>query len=108
MGCRYLYCNYCFSQSPARLNVVRAGIVNDTYYLTHITVVDVVNGRLSDNMTVVISDSIISDIGPTRKIKRRGKAKVINCKGKYIISRSLGYACPFGQRNIFCFARVYC
>jgi len=58
---------------------------NRTYYLTHITVIDVIKGITLTNMTVAITDSIISDLGPTGEITIPRKAKVTDCKGKYII-----------------------
>jgi hypothetical protein len=65
----------CFSQAGS----------NKTYYLTHITVIDVSNGTTLPDMTVVITDSVISAVVSTEKVKIPGKAKVINCKGKYIL-----------------------
>lgn len=64
----------CFSQPAPK-----------TYYLTHITVVDVIKGNTSSDMTIAVTGSSISAVGSTGKIKIPGNAKVINCKGKFVI-----------------------
>lgn len=64
----------CFSQ--ARSN---------TYYLTHISVIDVVQGNILTDRTVAITDSLISAVRSVRDISIPRNAKVINCKGKYLI-----------------------
>ena len=65
----------CFSQSPS----------NKTYYLAHITVIDVIKGNTLPGMTIAITDSIITAVGPGDEITIPRKANVINCKGKYIV-----------------------
>ncbi len=54
-------------------------------YLTNITIVDVKNGKTLTDMTVVITDSIISAIGSSTEIKIPTNANVFNCDGKFII-----------------------
>lgn len=56
-----------------------------TYYLTHIRIVDVINGNVLPDMTVAITDSNISVIGTAREIRIPAGAKVINCNGKFIL-----------------------
>lgn len=56
-----------------------------TTCLTHVEIVDVINGIKSPNMTVIITDSLITEIGASEKIKIPRKSKVINCKGKFLI-----------------------
>ncbi|HLF33074.1 MAG TPA: amidohydrolase family protein [Cyclobacteriaceae bacterium] len=56
-----------------------------TYYLTHLTVIDVIEGKTLRDITVAISDSIISAVGSASEINIPGNAKVINCNGKYIL-----------------------
>lgn len=65
----------CFSQHRS----------NRTYYLTHITVIDVIKGNILHDMTIAIADSIISAVGSTGQIHIPRQAKIINCKGKYIL-----------------------
>jgi hypothetical protein len=67
------------------ISCVSQQALNKSYYLTHITVVDVVNGKNLPDMTVVITDSFISAVGSARDISIPRKATVINCRGKYII-----------------------
>ena len=56
-----------------------------TYYLTHITIVDVTKGAMLNDMTIVIVDSTISAIGSDGEINIPRKAKVISCKGKFMV-----------------------
>ncbi|SDQ10577.1 Imidazolonepropionase [Chryseobacterium soldanellicola] len=62
--------------------------VNKIYaqtYIQNVTVVDVVNQKLITDQTVFIDKNIISDIKPSKKIKIRNDAKIINGEGKYLI-----------------------
>ena len=56
-----------------------------TYYLTHITVVDVVKGVNMPDMTVAVTGSVISAIASASEIRIPRNAKVTDCKGKFII-----------------------
>jgi predicted amidohydrolase len=64
----------CISQRPST-----------DYYLTHITMVDVTKGILLKDMTVVVSDSIISAVSSTNETEIPRNAKVIKCSGKFLI-----------------------
>jgi imidazolonepropionase-like amidohydrolase len=54
-------------------------------YITHVTIVDVVNQKLLPAQTVVIKNGIISNILPSQKIKIPAGATVIDGKGKYLM-----------------------
>lgn len=64
----------CFNQTVA-----------NTYYLEHIAIVDVLKGSLLPDRTITVSDSMISAVVPSGKMDLPGGAKVINCRGKFII-----------------------
>jgi len=54
-------------------------------YIKNVTVVDVVKSRLIPDETVIITGNIISDIGPSKKIKIPADAKVIDGTGKFLM-----------------------
>jgi imidazolonepropionase-like amidohydrolase len=53
--------------------------------LTHVTVIDVAGGLTSPDMTVVITDDRISDLGEAKKVSVPPGAKVLNATGKFLI-----------------------
>ncbi|HEX9596004.1 MAG TPA: hypothetical protein VF982_03935, partial [Anaerolineales bacterium] len=53
--------------------------------LTHVTVIDVAGGPPKPDMTVVITDDRISDIGEAKKVSVPPGAKVVNAAGKFLI-----------------------
>ena len=53
--------------------------------LENIDVIDVDNGRISNNLTVVIKDSIIHFIGAKWKISKLINVEFIDCSGKYLL-----------------------
>ena len=53
--------------------------------LTHVTVIDVTGGWAQEDMTVVVSDSLITALGPAPHIAVPQGARVIDGRGKYII-----------------------
>lgn len=56
-----------------------------TWYLVDIAVVDVIRGKIIPHMTVAITDSMITAIAPRKAFTIAHNAKVINCKGKFLI-----------------------
>jgi imidazolonepropionase-like amidohydrolase len=67
--------SYCFSQSGS----------GKTYYLAHVAIIDVISGKTFPDMTIAVSDSMITAVVSTDDFSIPGNAKVINCKGKYIL-----------------------
>lgn len=55
------------------------------YYLTHIAVIDVTKGKTLYNMTIGITDTVITAVGSYGEITIPRNAKVINCRGKFIL-----------------------
>jgi Amidohydrolase family len=53
--------------------------------LTHVTVIDVTGGRAQEDMTVVVSDNLITALEPAPHIAVPQGARVIDGRGKYII-----------------------
>jgi hypothetical protein len=53
--------------------------------LTHVTVIDVAGGPPKPDMTVVITDDRISDIGEAKNVSVPPGAKVVNAAGKFLI-----------------------
>ncbi|EJL74444.1 amidohydrolase family protein [Chryseobacterium populi] len=54
-------------------------------YIQNVTVVDVINKKLIPDQTIVISQNIISDIKPAKKIKIPQNADIINGNGKFLM-----------------------
>lgn len=53
-------------------------------YITNVTIVDVENHKLIPNQTVTITNDLISNIQPAKKVKIQESAKVIDGTGKYL------------------------
>lgn len=53
--------------------------------ITDVNVIDVRNGRVQANQTVLISGNRISRIGASRRIRVSGDARVVNATGLYLI-----------------------
>lgn len=51
----------------------------------HVNVIDATGASLQTNMTVVIRNSRIYALGKTRRFKYRGKARIIDATGKFLI-----------------------
>ena len=66
-------------------NKILAQTDNETVFLTHINIIDVLKGISVPDMGIIISDHKISRIVPSDKIKVPDNVRVLNCKGKYII-----------------------
>ncbi|WP_158267625.1 amidohydrolase family protein [Adhaeribacter arboris] len=56
-----------------------------TYYLTHITVIDVIQGNSLPDRTVAITDSMITALGAAEEIFIPRQAQIINCQGKFLL-----------------------
>jgi imidazolonepropionase-like amidohydrolase len=52
---------------------------------THVSVVNVISGKVDSNQTVVITNGRISATGPFKKIKIPANASVIDASGKYLM-----------------------
>jgi imidazolonepropionase-like amidohydrolase len=53
--------------------------------LTHVTVIDVTGGRAQEDMTVVVSDNLITALGLAPNITVPPGTRVIDGRGKYVI-----------------------
>ena len=54
-------------------------------YITNTTIVDVENRKLIPNQTITITDDLISNIQPHKKVKLPENASIIDGAGKYLI-----------------------
>src|ERR1044072_7404617 len=52
---------------------------------THVSVVNVISGKVDSNQTVVITNGRISATGPFKKIKVPANTSVIDASGKYLM-----------------------
>jgi len=57
----------------------------DTIAITDVTIIDVVDGTISNNMTLIIEGNIISEIGATIAVEILKHAKIVRATGKYVI-----------------------
>jgi imidazolonepropionase-like amidohydrolase len=57
----------------------------ESLVLTQVTVIDVAGGQTRPDMTVVIRDDRISEIGDAKKVSVPPGAKVVNAAGKFLI-----------------------
>jgi dienelactone hydrolase len=55
------------------------------FAFTHVTVIDVANGRSAPDMTVVVSDRRISAIGRTKTVSIPKDGRVVGARGKFLI-----------------------
>lgn len=62
-----------------------ARIPERTFALTHVTVIDATGGPPLQNMTIVVRDKRIFDLGSSDKVQLRGMTSVIDGKGKFLI-----------------------
>lgn len=53
--------------------------------ITHVMVVDVINGEIKPDQTVLIENGLIRVIGPSDKISVPSSSKVVEATGKYLI-----------------------
>jgi hypothetical protein len=56
-----------------------------TFAFTHVAVIDVVNGRATPDMTVIVSDRRITAVGKSGTLRPPTEAEVINANGKFLI-----------------------
>ena len=59
--------------------------VPESLYITHVTVINVGNGKEAQNQTVLISGNRISEVNDSGKVRIAAGAKVVNGTGKYLI-----------------------
>ena len=57
----------------------------ESLYITHVTVINVGNGKEAQNQTVLISGNRISEVNDSGKVRIAAGAKVVNGTGKYLI-----------------------
>jgi imidazolonepropionase-like amidohydrolase len=55
-------------------------------YITHVTVIDTETGKEAPDRTVIISGDRISEVRNSKDVKPASGAKVVDGKGKYLIS----------------------
>ncbi len=53
--------------------------------ITNASIIDVINGHVSNNMTIIVNDSIISRIAKSDEIKTSEYMRIIDASGKYVI-----------------------
>src|SRR5438477_383618 len=70
--------------SVATSKAVRGQTARATVF-THVTVVDVVTGRLLDDQTVVVSGNRISEMGAASKVKVPPSALAVDGRGEFLI-----------------------
>jgi imidazolonepropionase-like amidohydrolase len=58
---------------------------NATLAITHVNVIDATGGPLQPDMTVIVTDGHIADLGKSGAVKAPADAKVVNAAGKYLI-----------------------
>ena len=76
----------CLQRVRARLRKVNdQDLQHEPLVLTQITIIDVAGGPAKPDMTVVIRDDRISDIGEAKKVSVPPGAKVVNAAGKFLI-----------------------
>jgi adenine deaminase len=51
----------------------------------HVAVVDVRSGQITPDMTVLLSNNRISQIGPSKIVHMPQNARIIDARGKYLI-----------------------
>jgi len=56
-----------------------------TIAITGVNIIDMVDGTVSSNMTIIIKENVISEIGLTEKLEPPKQAKILNASGKYAI-----------------------
>jgi len=54
-------------------------------YISNVTVIDVEKGKIVPGQTVTITGKLISDIGPSKKVKIPANATVIDGSGKFLM-----------------------
>jgi len=57
----------------------------NTIAITNADIIDMVDGHISNNMTIIVQDNIIFKIAPSNELKIPENATIINAAGKYII-----------------------
>jgi imidazolonepropionase-like amidohydrolase len=58
---------------------------NATLAFTHVNVIDATGGPLQPDMTVIVRDGHIADLGKSDALQAPADAKVVNAAGKYLI-----------------------
>ncbi len=53
--------------------------------ITNVSIIDVVDGKVSEDMTIVVQGNVITRIGRGKELKPPKHAKAIDAEGKYII-----------------------
>jgi hypothetical protein len=59
--------------------------VDDSYAITHVNIINVVDGSIATNMTLLSRNGVITDIQPTQDLHLPVGYKEISAKGKFII-----------------------
>jgi len=58
---------------------------NNLIVVTNTSLIDMNNGQVSEGMTLIIKNGIITTIGKSNKIEPSSEAKIVNGTGKYVI-----------------------
>jgi imidazolonepropionase-like amidohydrolase len=58
---------------------------NGTLAFTHVNVIDATGGPVQPDMTVIVRDGRIADMGKSGAVKAPADAKIVNAAGKYLI-----------------------
>jgi hypothetical protein len=53
--------------------------------IVNVNIIEVEDGTVLENRTIIIKDNYITEIGPSNKLKHQKQVRIINGKGKYII-----------------------
>src|SRR5215471_19594966 len=67
------------------LLIIITSFLHAQTYITHVNLVDVINMKIDDDETVVISNSSITNVGKSNSIKIPQHATVIDGTGKYLV-----------------------
>src|SRR6516162_9275977 len=67
------------------LLIIIASILHAQTYITNVNVVDVINMKIDDDETVIISNGNIINVGKSNSIKIPQHATVIDGMGKYLM-----------------------
>jgi len=58
---------------------------DDLIVVTNTSLIDMNNGQVSEGMTLIIKNGIITTIGKSNEIEPSSDAKIVNGTGKYVI-----------------------